>query len=99
MKTLKTIARWIVLSSTDPAEVSLTIQGVLVYCIPTLMAAIGLAHFNIGQDQLTALFDASTGFIQAALSLVAKAMVAYGLARKLILTVKVHQQVTTPPQP
>ena len=95
MKSLNTLARWIVVSSADPAEISLTIKGVLVGTIPTVMFAVGVAHLGIGQDQLTALFDAVANLVQVLRTGVAAAMTVYGMVRKLWNTIKAHQQVQT----
>jgi uncharacterized membrane protein (GlpM family) len=95
MSWLNTLARWIVVSSQSPSEISLTIKGVLVGVIPYLMILIGLTHLNVGQDQLSALVDGACTLLQDALMLVSAVMTAYGLARKVWTTIKVHQQVTT----
>jgi hypothetical protein len=86
-----TIVRWFVLSSANPAEVSLTVKGALIGVLPVLMAAAGLAHFNVGQDQLTGIFDVVAGLVQVVLTIVAALVTAYGLVRKLWNTIKVHQ--------
>lgn len=86
-----TIIRWIVLSSQDPAEVSLTIKGALVGLLPVLMIVAGVAHINVGQDTLSTIFDSVAGLVQAGLTIVAAGMTAYGLLRKLWTTIKVHQ--------
>ena len=95
MKSLNTLARWIVVSSADPAEISLTIKGVLLGTIPTIMFAVGLAHLNIGQDQLTALFDAVAALVQTLFTVVAAVLTVYGMVRKLWNTIKAHQQAQT----
>jgi hypothetical protein len=97
MKSLNTLARWIVVSSANPAEISLTIKGVLIGIIPNAMLLVGLAHLNVGQDQLTLLFDAVANLVQAVLTAVASVMTVYGLARKLWNTIKAHQGVQTTP--
>ena len=58
------------MSSADPAEISLSIKGVLVGVVPYLMFAIGLAHLNVGQDQLNAIIDGGVTVLQDALMLV-----------------------------
>jgi hypothetical protein len=63
---------WIVVSSADPDEVSLTVKGALVAVVPTLMAVAGLAHINLGDGSLlTSFVDGLAQLIQAALTLVA----------------------------
>lgn len=88
-----TIVRWIVLSSENPTEASLTIKGFLLGVLPVLMAVAGIAHFNVGQDQLSAIFDTVAAIVQVALSIVAAVMTGWGLLRKLWNTIQVHQAV------
>jgi uncharacterized membrane protein len=98
MKTLNTLARWIVVSSTDPAEVSLTIKGILVGVVPAVIVLAGLANLNVGSDQLNALIDGFVMLVQALFTVVATCMTLYGMLRKLLNTIKVHQAVTTSTQ-
>jgi len=81
---LKNLIAWIVVSSADPGEVSLTVKGALIAVIPTLMAVAGIAHINLGDGSvLTSLVDGIAQFIQAALTLVATVVIVVGAARKL----------------
>src|SRR4051794_26291816 len=96
MNTLNTIARWIVVSSKDPSQVSLTAKGILVGTIPTLMVLAGIAHLNLGSDELSVLFDALASVLQAALTIVSAVLTIYGLFRKLLNTIKQHQALTNP---
>jgi hypothetical protein len=89
-----TLVRWIVVSSADPQEISLSIKGVLVGLVPYVIAISGLAHLNVGQDQMTGLIDGVANVIQYALALVSGVMMVWGMARKIWLTIKVHQQTT-----
>jgi uncharacterized membrane protein (GlpM family) len=94
MSWFNTLARWIVVSSADPGEISLTIKGVLVGLVPYVIALAGLGHLNFGADQLNTAIDAVATFVQAGLALVSAAMVLVGMARKVWITIKVHQQTT-----
>jgi hypothetical protein len=81
---LKNLISWIVTSSADPSEVSLTVKGALIAVIPTLMAVAGVAHINLGDGSLlTSFVDALAEFIQIALTLVATGIAAWGAARKV----------------
>jgi hypothetical protein len=93
-----TLVRWIVVSSANPEEISLTIKGVIVGFVPTAMVLIGLAHLNVGQDQLNAIIDGGATVLQDALMLVSAGMTLWGMARKVWITIKVHQQTTTTQQ-
>lgn len=79
----KKVIAWIVNSSSDPSQVSLTLRGALVAAIPTVMVIAHIANINLGQPQLTTGVDDVVAFVQNALALVATAMVVYGGARKV----------------
>ena len=59
------------------------------------MVLVGLTHLNVGQDQLTGIFDAVAAIVQAVLTLIAGVMTFAGMVRKLWITINVHQQATT----
>ena len=81
---LQKLIAWIVVSSADPDEVSLTVKGALVAVIPTLMAVAGIAHINLGDGSLlTSLVDALAELIQVTLTLVATAIAVWGITRKI----------------
>lgn len=96
---LNTLARWIVRSSTNPSQESLTIKGILVATIPTIMFLLNVTHLGAGQDMavwqatLTSLFDTVATLIQLGLTLIAALMTGYGLLRKLLNTITLHQEV------
>jgi predicted histidine transporter YuiF (NhaC family) len=75
--------KWLLVSSSDSEQVSLTIRGLLVGFIPAIMFAAGFAHVNIGQDQLNELVNGIVSFIETLLTLIATAMTLFGLVRKL----------------
>jgi hypothetical protein len=105
MKSLNTLARWIVMSSANPSEVALTIKGGLVFLVPATMALAGVTHINVGQDQLNTLIDGFAAIVQTLLTVVSAVMVFVGMVRKLWITIHTHQAVvtstdpTTPPAP
>jgi hypothetical protein len=104
MKWFNTLARWIVVSSADPSEVALTIKGVLVGLVPYAISAAGLAHLNVGSDQINAIISGLATVVQDVLAAISAIMMFYGMVRKLWITIHTHQQVvtakttTTPPQ-
>jgi len=87
MNALENVLRWLLQSSADPNEVSLTIKGLLIGAIPVVMAVLGLAHINLGQDQLTGIVDALVNVVQIALTLFSAVATLYGLVRKVWNTV------------
>jgi hypothetical protein len=86
MNAFEEVLRWLLQSSANPNEVSLTVKGLLIGVIPTLMTIFGLAHVNLGQDQLTAIANGIVAVIQAGLILVSAITTLYGLCRKAWIT-------------
>lgn len=84
---LDNLVHWIAASSANPQGVSLTVRGALLGSIPALMYVVGVAHLNLGQDQITAVFDAATGFLQSLLTVVATGLTLYGAMRKVWLSI------------
>src|SRR5690242_12220385 len=88
------LVRWVVVSSANPQEISLTIKGVLVGLVPYGIALIGLTHVSVGADQLNTFIDGIATLVQDLLGIVSVSMAIVGLCRKIWLTIKVHQQTT-----
>lgn len=94
---LKNLIAWVVTSSADPTEVSLTVKGALIGVVPTLMAVAGVAHINLGDGSLlTSLVDALAQFIQVALTLIATAIAVWGALRKVYYLVAPANSVSQP---
>lgn len=81
--TVKKVTDWILTSSANPAEVSLTIRGILMGAIPIIMTFVGLTHLSVSSDMLTSLTNAFVIFVQAALAIVSATMIFVGAARKV----------------
>ena len=84
---LDNVISWVLTSSANPSAVSLTLKGALLLSVPAIMSVAGLAHLNLGSDQLTAVFDGVATFVQALLTVVASAIALYGAFRKIWNTV------------
>ena len=84
---LDNVISWILTSSANPSAVSLTLKGALLLSVPAIMSIVGLAHLNLGQDQLTAFFDGVATLVQTLLTVVAAGIALYGAARKIWNTV------------
>jgi len=84
---LNRVLEWILVSAADPNEVSLTIRGLLIAVVPSILFALGLAHVNLGQEQLTGIIDATVAFIGAALQAIGYAIALWGVIRKAWYTV------------
>lgn len=76
--------RWLVLSSQNPLEVGLSVQGALVAAIPTVILVAGFTHYSITPDQLNTLTQNIVLIVQDALFAVAAAIGAYGMIRKIL---------------
>jgi len=84
---LDNLLHWVLASSANPEEASLTIKGILVGAVPAAMFLIGLAHVDIGSDQVNALVDSVAQFVESFLALVAAAITTYGIARKILISI------------
>ena len=93
MTYFNTLVRWIVRSSANPQNESLTIKGFLLSLVPFAIAALGLTHVSVGADQLNALIDGVAAVLQAVLTAISAAALFVGLLRKFWLTIKAHQQI------
>ena len=80
-----TALNWLLLSSANPAEASLTFKGILVSFIPLAMAAFGATHVAVSQDTLSGLINTTTLVVQDGLLVIAAWMTFYGALRKLFL--------------
>jgi hypothetical protein len=74
---------WLLISSSDPEAVALTIRGLLVAVLPAIISVLGLAHLNVGQDQATELVDAFVNLVTALLTVVGTALTLVGAVRKV----------------
>ncbi len=73
-------------SSTNPDNLSMTLRGLLVAIAPLLMA-----YFKVSQASTDALISGIVGFVQAAVTLIAAAMVLWGLVRKGLVRIGVYK--------
>jgi hypothetical protein len=86
MNAIENVLRWLLQSSANPNEVSLTVKGLLIGAVPVAMVFLGLAHVNLGQDQLTAVVDAIVNVFQDGLMLISAGATLYGIVRKVWLS-------------
>lgn len=81
-------------SSNDPAAMSLTVRGALVWAVAIIIqiapVACTLGHVCIDTTQLNPLVDAITSFVKGGLELVAYGMMIVGIVRKIWLGRFVH---------
>lgn len=79
---------WIIDSSSNPTEVSLTIKGLLLGIVPTLMVVVGFTHLNVGVTDINNIINAITATVQSALALAAAIMTIVGVTRKVWVSIK-----------
>jgi uncharacterized membrane protein len=72
-------------SSVNPEQLGLTVKGLLVAIIPTVLLIAGLTHLNLGQTDLTSLADAIVEATVAISTAVSAVMVVVGLIRKILV--------------
>lgn len=92
---LDNVLHWVLASSANPSAASLTVRGLLVSAVPTIMLIAGFAHINLGSDTLTSLFDSIATLVQDVLTVVGAAMTTWGILRKIVLTLKTAPSVPT----
>lgn len=87
-KLFKKIVAWLVLSSENSQQVSLTIKGVLGGAVTILTIVLGFAHLNVpGPEVFSQLIDMFVGIVQMLLLLVSSVAAIFGLLRKIYSTV------------
>ncbi len=69
--------KWIVLSSEDPKQVALTIRGIIVLSIPTIIGLLGDAGIHVMEGDVMQYVAIVTALLGAFLAIV-------GLVRKLL---------------
>lgn len=95
---LNKIGNWILLSSVDAEQGSLTAKGFLIAAVPTIMYFLGLTHVQVDSQTLTMLIDTFFGVIQAVLVVAASLVTFVGVARKIYLTAT-GQNAPVPEEP
>lgn len=86
------LVAWVVMSSANPQQVSLTIKGLAVTAVPAILTFMGFVHIGTGIDvySLTSLFTSLANVVAALLTAVGLIMAFYGAARK------VYNEIVTP---
>ena len=69
--------------SVNPQNVAMTVKGFLVGIILVVVIVSGLAHLNLGQDQITQFVDALIGLVSSLSAVASAAMIVFGVARKI----------------
>ncbi len=74
---------WLLLSSNDPSQASLTFKGILLGGIPVIMSIVGFTHLAVSQDMVSTIINEVALIVQDGLFVVAACMAFYGALRKL----------------
>lgn len=69
--------KWLVLSSEDPKQVALTIRGIIVLSIPTIIALLGDAGIKVMEGDVMHVVVIGTSILGSVLAVI-------GLIRKLV---------------
>lgn len=83
MTILNRIWAWLLLSSSDPNKVSLTIKGALVGLLTAITMVAGVANIQLPSEALTQSVDGIIAFVQTSLLWVSSAVTAWGAIRKV----------------
>ena len=87
MQFIKTFLRWLILSSADPAKLSLAVRGFLIGIIPTVIVISGILNLPVPDgDTLTKIADMFATLVTVVLGGVAAVKLGYGLIRKIWYT-------------
>ena len=73
-------------SSANPEELALTVKGLLTALIPIVLAVSGLAHLNVGQEQVNEVITAVVSVVTAFSALVSAIMIFVGMVRRILIS-------------
>lgn len=99
MKTLQKVWDWLVWSSADPNQLSLTLKGYLTGVVTLATYAIGIAHVQLPAGVPEIVNQSVDGIValgQAVAGVISAAAVVIGLFRKIYLTFKGQNQAIQP---
>lgn len=91
---IKKALAWLVLSSSDSTKVSMTVKYFLAGLVTVITILAGFAHVQIpGPEVFTQATDAIINMVQVFFTLVASIATAWGVIRKIILTIRGENDV------
>lgn len=79
------VLAWILRSSADPTQISLTVKGMALTAIPLILTVTGIVHLgnSIDASSLSDFFNAIGDLLTGFLTVVSLGMTFYGAARKI----------------
>lgn len=90
---MKKIFAWLILSSKNPQQLSLTIKGVLVGAITYVVFFAGLFHITLSPSDLTSLVESIVQIIEMTLTLISIVATAWGFVRKIYTSITGQNKV------
>jgi hypothetical protein len=90
---IKKIINWVVVSSENPQNVSLTLRGILIGAIPVVISVVptvaGLfgIHFTFTSENLSLIFNNIANLAGILLTIAGSCISGYGLMRKIVNSV------------
>ena len=100
MKIINKFLNWLLLSSRNPSEASLTFKGVLIGFVPVIIGLLQLTNVAVSSTDVNTFINQSAVGVQDILYVVAAIVTAYGAIRKIYLTTekRVSKPLTPPVQ-
>lgn len=90
---MKKIIDWVLLSSADPRQMSLTIKGILVSLVPVIIAVLNLTGVEMSSEGLESVINTITAIVFLLGTVVSALMTIAGLMRKIVTTVVGENEV------
>lgn len=73
------------MSSVNPEQLGLTVKGFLLAIIPVVLALSGIAHWNLGQEELNSLVENITTVVIQLSGIASTIMIVWGATRKILV--------------
>jgi len=83
MKYINDFINWLVISSEDPKNVSLTIKGIAIAALPSIVSLLNISGYSLDMSQFNTYFDTAINGITVVLTVVGNLVALFGLTRKV----------------
>lgn len=83
---MKKFWAWLLLSSNDPQKASLAVKNAFALVVTYIVFFTGLFHKNVNAGDLDILTNSIANFVSLALMAISAALTAWGVLRKILLT-------------
>ncbi len=84
---MKKVINWFVKSSADGDKISLTVKGLLLGIVPTIIIVTGMASIDINSSDLSLLFSELALVVKYFLGIIASLTTIFGIVRKIWRTI------------